>query len=127
MKIAPLFLFLMLCLGIGHSVKHEHLFKKQGLVAGVTSYGHLTFDIDLSAVDTDLRNAESIAELFKKTKKDPSVESEVRRVAASIYQSLSRNIRQTQREWDNLRWSLETPVEVGGRVTRFIEIGRAHV
>lgn len=120
MHTTTLLVFVMLCFSLSKSVKHEHLFKQQGLVAGVTSYGHLTFDIDLSAIDLELQKAESMANLFKEVVRDPKVDSKVHRVSRSIFLSLKRNIRQTQREWDNLRWSIETPMEPGSRNTRFI-------
>ncbi len=107
----------------GPHLTQSHLFQESGLLAGVTSWAHLSFTVNLTEVDQELQIADYLAKKFKEMKKNTEDEDALRIIR--LYEGvLMRRVRQIKREWSNLRNIFTHPEQVlaegGRRVRRFI-------
>ena len=86
----------------GLSEHSSHLFIQKGLMAGITSYGHLTYDINLHDIDATLHFAYETLEKLK-TYKDGVKDEEARRRLRTYYNAFKRQLRQMSKEWSNMK------------------------
>lgn len=82
--------------------QQSHVFKESGLLAGVSAYGHMTFDLDLDSVDQELDQARRLTDVFEASHIRSNRTKFLQRL--DMYEgSVERRVSQLFREWDNIK------------------------
>ncbi len=135
MKLRLIFLYLVIVLSttwlLAESEEQQHYFIHKGYLAGVSSFGHLSADIDISAIEEEIKLAETfVARLKKAHNKSDNIRFRTR--AKKMAVAIQKRVDLMKFEWLNTKVIFldnypgeksiqsDTLTENGVRVRRFL-------